>query len=251
MIESNKYTIECCTDNPKSCFEAVKGSANRIELCAALDIGGITPSHSMIRFAKERLEADIAVMIRPRGGDFLYDEEEYALMKADIDYCKMIGVDSVVLGLLTREGKIDMERTKKLVERAGGMDVCFHRAIDMSEDILKAMQDIIDCGCVRVLSSGGANSAPQGFETIKQMQEEFGSRINIMVGGGINSNNAEAFRQIGIRNFHLSGKVFIESGMIFRKESISMGATDPKNEYLIGMTDRNEIRSLRLALSQD
>lgn len=250
MKESSNYIVETCTDNPHSCFEAVAGGADRIELCAALAIGGITPSHSFIRFAKERLDAAIAVMIRPRGGDFLYDKEEFELMEADVDYCREVGVDSVVLGLLTKEGKVDTERTKRLVERAKGMSVCFHRAVDMSCDIMQAMQDIIDCGCQRVLSSGGAADAPSGFATIRKMQEEFSNRIDIMVGGGVNHANAPMFREIGIRNFHLSGKVSRESAMQFRKQGISMGATSPEKEYLIDFTDQSKIRTLRNALEK-
>ena len=114
-----KYIIETCIDTVYSCHQAIKGSANRIELCSALGLGGLTPSASMIAYAQEKLEASIAVMIRPRSGDFLYDDEEFELMKRDIEYCKQIGVDSVVLGLLTASGKVDKERTKRLVETAG------------------------------------------------------------------------------------------------------------------------------------
>ncbi len=251
MTKSSNIIIECCIDNPHSGFEAIEGSADRIELCAALDIGGITPSHSMIRFAQEKLRADIAVMIRPRGGDFLYDNEEFELMMEDVAYCKAVGVDSVVLGLLTKEGKVDTERTKRLVEQAGDMGVCFHRAIDMSENIFQAMEEIIDCGCCRVLTSGGESNAPKGFETIGKLQSEFGSRIDIMPGGGINSENALMFKQIGILNFHLSGKRLTESGMLFRKSGISMGASDPSLEYMLSSTDRNKIQALRLALTKD
>lgn len=249
--KNNKYIIETCIDTVYSCHQAIKGCADRIELCAALGLGGITPSAAMVEYAQERLDADIAVMIRPRSGDFLYDEEEFELMKRDVEYCKRIGVDSVVFGLLTASGEVDVERTKRLVEAAGQMNVCFHRALDMTPDIMKAMQVVVDCGCRRVLTSGGSATAEQGIENIKQMQAEFGKSIDIMVGGGVNSVNANLFKQAGIRNFHLSGKVDVESRMQFRKDGISMGATSPEREYVITQTDYRKIAKMREALESE
>lgn len=246
-----KYIIETCIDTIYSCRQAIKGSANRIELCSALGLGGLTPSASMIAYAQETLDASIAVMIRPRSGDFLYDDEEFELMKRDIEYCKQIGVDSVVLGLLTASGEVDKERTKQLVEVAGDVKVCFHRAIDMTPDILEATQAIVDCGCRRVLTSGGFATAVEGIENIKQMQADFGNSIDIMVGGGISSANANLFKPLGIRNFHLSGKADMESKMLFRKDGISMGATSPEKEYIITQTDFRKIAEMRTALESE
>ena len=246
-----KYIIETCIDTVYSCHQAIKGSANRIELCSALGLGGLTPSASMIAYAQEKLDASIAVMIRPRSGDFLYDDDEFELMKRDIEYCKQIGVDSVVLGLLTASGEVDKERTKRLVETAGDVKVCFHRAIDMTPDILEATQAIVDCGCRRVLTSGGFATAVEGIENIKQMQSEFGNSIDIMVGGGISSANANLFKPLGIRNFHLSGKADMESKMLFRKDGISMGATSPEKEYIITQTDFRKIAEMRAVLESE
>ena len=246
-----KYIIETCIDTVYSCHQAIKGSANRIELCSALGLGGLTPSASMIAYAQEKLDASIAVMIRPRSGDFLYDDDEFELMKRDIEYCKQIGVDSVVLGLLTASGEVDKERTKRLVEVAGDVKVCFHRAIDMTPDILEATQAIVDCGCRRVLTSGGFATAVEGIENIKQMQSEFGNSIDIMVGGGISSANANLFKPLGIRNFHLSGKADMESKMLFRKDGISMGATSPEKEYIITQTDFRKIAEMRAVLESE
>ncbi len=246
-----KYIIETCIDTVYSCHQAIKGSANRIELCSALGLGGLTPSASMIAYAQEKLEASIAVMIRPRSGDFLYDDDEFELMKRDIEYCKQIGVDSVVLGLLTASGEVDKERTKRLVETAGDVKVCFHRAIDMTPDILEATQAIVDCGCRRVLTSGGCATAVEGIENIKQMQLEFGNSIDIMVGGGISAANANLFKPLGILNFHLSGKADMESKMLFRKDGISMGATSPEKEYIITQTDARKVAEMRAALESE
>lgn len=240
-----KYIMEVCVDNAASCHEAVKGKADRIELCASLELGGITPSAAMIRYAKEHIFIPAAVMIRPREGDFLYSDEEFEIMKNDIDYCRQIGVSGVVFGLLTAYGEVDKERTKQLVERAGDMEVCFHRAIDMTQDIFKAMEDIIECGCTRVLTSGGAGKATEGIENIKRLQDEYGERMDIMVGSGISSDNAELFKRIGIRSFHLSGKARTDSRMQYRKTDISMGGDETAKEYTINQTDHRKLLSLR------
>lgn len=242
---NNKYVMEVCVDNAASCHEAIKGRADRIELCASLELGGTTPSAAMILYTKEHISIPAAVMIRPREGDFLYSEEEFEIMKNDIDYCRQIGVSGVVFGLLTTHGEVDKERTKQLVERAGDMEVCFHRAIDMTQDIFKAMEDIIECGCTRVLTSGGADKALSGIENIKKLQAEYGKQIDIMVGSGISSDNAELFKQIGIRSFHLSGKAKTDSRMQYRKTDISMGGEETAKEYTINQTDHRKLLSLR------
>lgn len=243
-----KYIMEVCVDSAASCREAIKGKADRIELCGSLSLGGTTPSAAMIRYAKEHIHIPSAVMIRPREGDFLYSDEEFEIMKHDIDYCRQTGVSGVVFGLLTADGKVDKERTRRLVERASGMQVCFHRAIDMTQDIFEAIQEIIDCGCTRVLTSGGYGSATEGIENIRRLQTEYGDRIDIMVGSGISADNAEAFKQIGIRSFHLSGKTETDSKMKYRNPKISMGGNKTTKEYTINKTDCRKLLAMRAVL---
>lgn len=245
---TNLFKIEACIGTLQSGLEAEKGGANRVELCDNLAEGGTTPSAALIQMTKERLKIPAAVMIRPRHGDFLYSDLEFEIMKKDIEFCKSVGVEAVVFGLLTPEGNIDCERTKRLVETAGNMQVCFHRAVDLSNDYLKAIEQIIDCGCHRILTSGGANKAVEGFENIKKAQELYGDKIEIMVGSGINAENVSMFHNIGIRNFHLSGKVQIDSLMIYRKEGVSMGAISAEEEYKITQTDYRKIEEVKKVL---
>jgi copper homeostasis protein len=246
--ERNLFKIEACIGTLQSGIEAEKGGANRVELCDNLAEGGTTPSAALIQMTKEKLQIPAAVMIRPRHGDFLYSDLEFEIMKKDIEFCKSVGVEAVVFGLLTPEGNIDCERTKKLVETAGNMQVCFHRALDLSNDYLKAIEQIIDCGCHRILTSGGANKAVEGFENIRKARELYGNKIEIMVGSGINSENVSMFHNIGIRNFHLSGKVQIDSLMTYRKEGVSMGAISADEEYKITQTDYRKIAEVKQVL---
>ena len=246
--ETNLFKIEACIGTLQSGIEAEKGGANRVELCDNLAEGGTTPSAALIQMTKEKLQIPAAVMIRPRHGDFLYSDLEFEIMKKDIEFCKSVGVEAVVFGLLTPEGNIDCERTKKLVETAGNMQVCFHRAVDLSNDYLKAIEQIIDCGCHRILTSGGANKAIEGIENIKKAQELYGNKIEIMVGSGINADNVKSFYDLGIRHFHLSGKVQIDSQMTYRKEGVSMGAISAEEEYKITQTDYRKIEDVKKQL---
>jgi copper homeostasis protein len=246
--ETNLFKIEACIGTLQSGLEAEKGGANRIELCDNLAEGGTTPSAALIQMTKEKLEIPSAVMIRPRHGDFLYSDLEFEIMKKDIEFCKNVGVEAVVFGILTPDGQIDCERTKRLVESAGNMQVCFHRAVDLSRDYFEAIEQIINCGCTRILTSGGANKAVEGFENIRKAQELYGNKIEIMVGSGINSENVSKFHSIGIRNFHLSGKVQIDSLMTYRKEGVSMGAISAEEEYKITQTDYRKIEEVKKVL---
>ena len=246
--ETNLFKIEACIGTLQSGIEAEKGGANRVELCDNLAEGGTTPSAALIQMTKEKLEIPAAVMIRPRHGDFLYSDLEFEIMKKDIEFCKSVGVEAVVFGLLTPDGRIDCERTMRLVESAGNMQVCFHRAVDLSRDYFEAIEQIINCGCTRILTSGGANKAIEGFKNIKRAQELYGNKIEIMVGSGINAENVYKFYEIGIRNFHLSGKVQIDSLMTYRKEGVSMGAISAEEEYKITQTDYRKLEDVRKIL---
>ena len=246
--ETNLFKIEACIGTLQSGIEAEKGGANRVELCDNLAEGGTTPSAALIQMTKEKLEIPAAVMIRPRHGDFLYSDLEFEIMKKDIEFCKTVGVEAVVFGLLTPDGQIDCQRTMRLVESAGNMQVCFHRAVDLSRDYFEAIEQIINCGCTRILTSGGANKAVEGFENIRKAQELYGNKIEIMVGSGINTENVSKFHSVGIRNFHLSGKVQIDSLMTYRKEGVSMGAISADEEYKITQTDYRKIEKVKKVL---
>lgn len=246
-----KRYLEICTGSIDSCICAQKGGADRVELCANLSEGGTTPSYATIELAKERLKLEVMVMLRPRGGDFYYNDTEFELIRRDLLVCKKIGVKGVVFGILTKEGEVDKERCRELVEMAGSMEVCFHRAIDMTRDYYGAVKDVIDCGCKRILTSGQRNKALEGAENIALIEREFGEKIEIMAGSGINSDNvAEIVRMTGVNNVHLSAKRVYDGEMVFRHPSVSMGGGDEKNEYSFERTDAEEVARVRRILNK-
>lgn len=239
-----KQYVEICVGSIDSCLIAQKAGADRVELCDNLLEGGTTPSYSTIVYAKEHLSLDTMVMIRPRGGDFLYNDIEFQLMKEDILVCKKIGVKGVVFGLLNTDGSIDKQRTKELIKLSQPLDVCFHRAVDMTSDYIKAVEDIIDCGAKRILTSGARNKAIEGMDNIKKIQNIYGDRIEIMVGSGVNSNNISMLKkETNVSNFHLSAKHSIDSDMTFRHPIVSMGGTNI-NEYSKTIANYNEIKKV-------
>ncbi|HAC74172.1 MAG TPA: copper homeostasis protein CutC, partial [Porphyromonadaceae bacterium] len=183
------YKLEICANSVMSCVEAQKGGAYRVELCAAIPEGGTTPSYGDIAVARELLHIKLNVIIRPRGGDFLYSGLEHKIMLKDIEMCRKLGVDGIVIGCLTEEGDVDMERCRELVEAAEKMDVTFHRAFDQCRDPFISLEDIISLGCSRILTSGQQPKAEQGVDLLKKLVQQAGERTIIMPGSGINENN--------------------------------------------------------------
>lgn len=183
--------LEIACFNLESCLLAQQAGADRIEFCADYSVGGITPNKADIEKAKELLRIPIHVIIRPRGGDFVYNEEELTQIKQDILFCKMHLIDGVVFGVLTQDNQIDKVVNKLLIELAGEMSTTFHRAIDACEDMDVAMKDLVDLGFTRVLTSGGRSSAIEGINQLKTLQKKFGKDIIIIPGGGIRSANIE------------------------------------------------------------
>lgn len=246
---NKRFDIEVCVSSLEMAMEAEKGGADRIELCANLLEGGTTPSPALIKMTKESLKISTMVMIRPRGGDFCYSDIEFETMRNDILYCKSLNVDGVVLGILNPDGTIDKQRTKQLVEQARPMKVCFHRAIDMTKDYMQAFKDILECGCDRILTSGGENKAIDGVNQIAEIIKQSGNNIEIMVGSGISHENAkEIYQKTGVRHFHLSAKTFKPSKMEYRNPKVSMGGIKEVPEYDIIYTDPYKIKAIRKVL---
>ncbi|GGP23059.1 copper homeostasis protein CutC [Silvimonas iriomotensis] len=225
--------LEICAGSVTSCLAAQEGGASRVEFCDNLLEGGTTPSHGAIAAARDRLWITLNVIIRPRGGDFLYSDVEFEVMQRDILACKKLGVDGVVIGLLTADGDIDVPRTKQLVELAMPMQVTFHRAFDVARDPVQALKAVISTGCNRLLTSGQAPTAPEGAELIRQLREQAGNKLVVMPGAGVRVNNiAELVRATGCREFHTSGRAPFPSGMNYRNERVKMGAPG-QDEYAI------------------
>jgi copper homeostasis protein len=232
------FKLEICADSVESAVNAQIGGADRIELCDNLIEGGTTPSYGMISSVRNNLTIDLNVIIRPRGGDFLYNDSEYDIMRQDIEVCGECGVNGIVIGILQHNGEIDVDRTAKLIEIAYPMTATFHRAFDMCSDPFRGLQDIISSGASRLLTSGHKNTAKEGTELISKLIMKAGSRIIIMPGSGLNESNiAELAAITGANEFHLSGRSIIESEMTFRREGIIMGGVTGIPEFSRKTTD--------------
>ena len=200
----------------ENCIIAQLAGAHRIELCDNPADGGTTASYGCILAARKNLQIELYPMIRPRGGDFLYSEEEFEIMKSDVLLCKSLGCDGVVTGLLTQDGKVDKNRMGQLVDLAYPLGVTFHRAFDRSAEPFEAMEDIIETGCERILTSGQKNNASDGALLIKQLIEAADDRIIIMPGAGVRADNIRTIAEItGAKEFHTSARCFKDSKMIY------------------------------------
>lgn len=244
------YQIEICANSAESAFLAQLGGADRVELCAGMPEGGTTPSIGEIRAARKLLDKSVLhVIIRPRGGDFLYSDLEAAIMCEDIRSAREAGADGVVLGCLTPEGSVDVDRMRVFMEAAEGMNVTFHRAFDMCVDPKQALEQLVSLGCGRILTSGQESSAEKGIPVLADLVRQAGGRIIVMPGCGIRESNiAGIARDTGATEFHLSGRGKVESGMVFRNARVSMGGTVCIDEYHRDRTDPAIVASVRLVL---
>lgn len=235
--------MEVCANSVSSAIEAQLGGAKRVELCASLTEGGTTPSYAEIALAKRMLDIEVFPIIRPRGGDFLYTDLEFELMKEDIRICRSLKCEGIVTGILTKEGKVDKVRCAELVELAKPMKVAFHRAFDMVENMEEALEDIISLGIVRILTSGGKASAAEGAEILARLVDLAGDRISIMPGAGVSTANIAALIGLsGAKEFHASARLPVSSNMIYRNKALSMGADT--DEYSTTLTNAGLVKKL-------
>jgi copper homeostasis protein len=210
-----KTTIEICAYSLSDSLAAQAAGADRIELCADSSVGGITPSAGIIQTARELLQIQLFVMIRPRGGDFVYSDTELAAMKCDIEFCRNLKVDGVVLGLLDSEHKVDRERTAELVAVARPLEVTFHRAFDLTADPAQALEDVIATGCSRILTSGHRPTAIEGATDIAKLIVAANGRITIMPGSGVRSTKlADLARTTGATEFHSSARAITSTAKV-------------------------------------
>jgi len=243
------YKIEICCDSIESAFSSMHAGADRIELCTNLSEGGTTPSYGIIQAVRAIKNIKLHVLIRPRGGDFLYDNADFGIMMKDIEICKKIGADGVVLGILNPDGTIDKLRTAEIVKSAMPLEVTFHRAFDLSNDPLKALEDVISCGIKRVLTSGQRNKAIDGARLIAELVRLASDRVIIMPGSGISDSNIETLARLSeAKEFHLTGRKIIESKMNFRRTDVHMGGIPDISEYSRKIADREMIIRIRKLL---
>lgn len=247
-----KYCFEICANSVESCIAAQDGGANRVELCAGIPEGGTTPSYGDIAIAREVLTSTrLHVIIRPRGGDFLYSPLEQRIMLKDIEVAREVGADGVVFGCLTAEGDIDLPLMEQLMKAADGMSVTFHRAFDVCRNPQKALEDIISLGCHRILTSGQQPTAEAGIPQLKELQQQAQGRIILLAGCGVNENNiARIASETGINEFHFSAREQVESAMRFRNPQVSMGGTVCIEEYRRPVTTARRVRQTLQSLQQ-
>lgn len=244
------FKFEVCANSVESCLAAQNGGADRVELCAGIPEGGTTPSYGEIKIARKLLSATMLhVIIRPRGGDFLYSPLEIERMKEDIKLCKDLGVDGVVFGCLNSDGTVDMENNRKLMECAKGMSVTFHRAFDRTKDPFKAMDNIIELGCNRILTSGQQPKAVEGTALLAQLKKKAENRIILLAGSGVTEDNIKhIYDTTGIREYHFSARVSVKSKMTNICPTIYMGekGADEQN-ILVTSSERvmNTINQLK------
>jgi len=240
-----KYLIEIATSDFLTTKSAVEGGADRIELCANLAEGGTTPSYAHIKKCREAFDIALFPIIRPRGGDFLYTKDEFEIMKNDIRLCKELGCEGLVIGLLNMDGTIDMTRTSELIELAYPLEVTFHRAFDRCKDPFTALEELIEIGCQRILTSGQKPTVSEGVDLIAELNKKADDRIIILPGSGVRKDNIKMLAEkTGCIEFHSSLRGKARSPMQF----IHPAFADSVESYSNNEISPDEVRALRNAL---
>jgi copper homeostasis protein len=244
-MDEKKYFVEIATSDFITTRSAVDGGADRIELCANLAEGGVTPSYGSIKKCRDSFALALYPIIRPRGGDFLYTEEEFEVMMYDARLCRQLGCDGVVIGLLDKDGSIDVPRTSRLVDSVYPLGVTFHRAFDRCSDPMAAMEQLIEIGCERILTSGQKQNAIDGVALISELNRVAAGRIIIMPGSGVRKENVRWLaEQTGCTEFHSSLRSRIASNM----EYVQPAFSGDNDSYINNAIDADEVKAFRRAL---
>lgn len=243
--------LEICVDSYASAMAAIRGGADRLELCSALAVGGLTPSAALLRQIRQASSIPVRCLMRPRGGDFQYTNEEIAQMAMEMEALRAAGADGFVIGCLTPEGNLDAQAMRPLLEAAQGLGLTLHRCIDVSRDPLQTYRDAAALGIDTILTSGAAPNCKAGFQTIAQLltlrDETNGPEV--LIGAGVNANVIDYFRARlpAARAFHMSGKTEVESAMVFRRQDIPMGLPG-LDEWHIQQTSEEAVKQARAVL---
>lgn len=243
------YVLEACVDCVESARAAVDGGATRLELCGNLIIGGTTPSQELFEQIKKNMDIRIHALIRPRFGDFCYTDTEYKIIKKQVENFRKLGAEGVVIGILKPDGTLNMEQMEGLMEAAGDMSVTLHRAFDVCADPFQAMEQAKSLGIKTILTSGQGDTCMAGIPVLKKLVETR-ENLDIMVGSGVNAEVIQTvYGETGARAYHMSGKVTLDSPMIYRKEGVNMGLPYI-SEYEIWRTDEEKIRKAKEVLER-
>lgn len=243
-----KYKVEICSNSVQSALNAEAAGAHRVELCDNLWESGTTPSYATLKIARAKLLIELFVLIRPRGGDFYYSDLEFETIKEDIRIAKELGADGIVSGVLNINSTIDVERTKQLIDLSYPLPFTFHRAFDITPSLSSSLEELIACGAIRVLTSGGHNSAMEGSHSLTELNQKSAGRIIILPGGGINSNNIEGLLPTGCMEFHLTGSELTKSPVEVNSNLRLNGSNDiPENDYKLSSI--NKVREVVRKLS--
>lgn len=244
------YTLECCVDSVESAIAAKKGGADRIELCSALVIGGLSPSQALYRKIREQVDIPIRVLLRPRFGDFCYTDFEHEILKEEIRSFRKLGADGIVIGTMKPDGTLNLEQMKELMEEAQGMPVTLHRAFDMCQDPFVTLEEAKKLGISTILTSGQKNTCVDGVELLKELVEKAQGETEILIGGGVDASVLPMLSEkTKAKAYHMSGKISMESEMRYRKQDVSMGVASV-SEYEIWRTSEKRVREARKVLEQ-
>tara|TARA_B100000214_G_scaffold123263_1_gene87362 strand:- start:3627 stop:4316 length:690 start_codon:yes stop_codon:yes gene_type:complete len=226
----NSFFLECCANSITSAIQGEIGGANRIELCSNLEVGGVTPTKEDIVSLSKIITIPFRILIRPRAGSFVYTKSEIQQMITDLKFCKSLNCEGIVIGMLKKNNRINISETKKLVELAQPMKVTFHRAFDEANNLITDLEDVIKCGCDSLLTSGQSSNVDIGLSNLKKIIKIANNRIKVIAGGGVNHDNAKNLYNIGVRNFHLSGKKKNTNGFLETSSLLIKSVIDNLNE---------------------
>ena len=243
----SKYILEVCVDSVESAINAERGGADRLELCGDLIVGGVTPSLALFDRVREKVNIPIHVLLRPRFGDFLYNDEELEILIRQAKLFHDAGADNLVIGCLTKEGRLDMNANARIINAAKTTPVNLHRAFDMCRNMDEALDDAKKLGIVSILTSGGCSSALEGLDTLNRLKQNSG-KIDIMAGAGVNPESLRYMKDNScLTAFHMSGKKVLKSQMEYRNPKVSMGLPS-LSEYEIWQTDEETISAAKNVL---
>lgn len=242
-----KITVEVCVDSIASAIAAERGGAHRVELCSSLMEGGVTPSAGMIAAVRGAVSIGLHVIIRPRGSDFCYSDDEFQVMRRDVMMAKQLGANGVAFGVLDLDGRVDRRRTAELARLATPLAVTFHRAFDVSRDLFESLEALPAAGVHRILTSGGRATAAEGAETLARLVATAAEKIVIMAGGGIREQNvASLLARTGVREIHAGLRSVLPSPMRYRNGEVSLRVAGARKDLDEGhfVVDERDVRSL-------